>query len=136
MIMPKTTSIWFSHDVCFGKYTKRMRWPRSPRNSRRVACDRSTPRLPFFPQVLLDPAGPRHPLHQALRGVDVEVVHHEHPRRPRVRGHRLGHVPDEVRFGAARTQGRREQLAGDYMEVTDQGGGAVPLVLELPALGL
>lgn len=25
VITPKTISIWFSHDVCLGKYTKRMR---------------------------------------------------------------------------------------------------------------
>src|SRR5215831_18288282 len=98
MIMPKTISIWLSHDVCFGKNTKRTRWPRSPRNSRRLACERSTPRLPFFSQILLDPAGLGHPLHQPLRGVDVQVVHYEHPRRLRVRRHRLGHVLDEVGF--------------------------------------
>src|SRR6516164_11234331 len=94
MIMPKTISIWFSHDVCFGKNTKRMRWPRSLRNCRRMACERSTPRLPFFSQVLLKPAGRRHALHQPLRGVDVQVVHHEHPGGRWVRGHRLGHVLD------------------------------------------
>ena len=25
MITPKTTSIWFSHELCFGVYTNRMR---------------------------------------------------------------------------------------------------------------
>src|SRR5215470_18778478 len=80
MIMPKTISIWFSHDVCFGKNTKRMRWLRSPRNARRLACERSTPRLPFFSQILFDPAGLGYRLHQTFGGVDVQVVHHEHPR--------------------------------------------------------
>src|SRR5919204_1844467 len=84
MIMPKTISIWFSHDVCFGKNTKRTPWLCSLRNSRRLACERSTPRLPFFPQILLAPAGLGHPLHQPRRGVDVQVVHHEHPRGLRI----------------------------------------------------
>src|SRR5215510_7586291 len=79
MIMPKTSSIWFSHDVCFGRNTQRIRWLRSCRNVRRLSCERSTPRLPFFPQILLDPAGVGDPPHQALRGVDVQVVHHEDP---------------------------------------------------------
>src|SRR6516162_1704514 len=94
--MPKTISIWFSHDVCFGKYTKRTRWPRSCRKVRRLSCEISTPRLPFFPQILLDPASRGDPPHQPLRGVDVQVVHHEHPRRGGVRRYRLGHVSHEV----------------------------------------
>ena len=44
-ITPKTISIWLSQDVCLGRYTKRMRWPRSDKNSCRVACERWTPAL-------------------------------------------------------------------------------------------
>src|SRR5229473_3491804 len=86
MITPNTISIWLSHDVCLGKNTKRMRCLRSAKNARRLSCERSTPRLPFFSQILLDAAGLGHPLNQPLRTVDVQVVHDEHPRRFRVRG--------------------------------------------------
>src|SRR5579864_4848030 len=103
MIMPKTISIWFSHDVCFGKNTKRMRWLRSCKNARRLSCERSTPRLPFFSQILFEVAGFRHILHHAFRGVDVQVVHHEHPRGLWVRRHRLAHVPHEVFLGSGRS---------------------------------
>src|SRR5271169_4086125 len=90
MMTPNTISTWFSHDVCLGKYTKRTRCSLFDRNSCRVACDCSTPALPFFSQILLERARLRDPLHQALRGVDVQVVHHKHPRRLRVRAYRLG----------------------------------------------
>src|SRR5262249_56950918 len=96
MILPKTISIWFSHDVCFGKNTKRMRWLRVCRNARRLSCERSTPRLPFFPQILLEVAGRCHIPHQARRGVDVQVVDYEHPRGFRVRDHALARVPHQV----------------------------------------
>jgi hypothetical protein len=43
-------SIWFSHEVCLGTYTKRMRWPGSVKNAFRVATDFNTPRLPFLPR--------------------------------------------------------------------------------------
>src|SRR5215469_545989 len=75
MMTPKTISIWFSHDVCFGKNTKRMRWLLSDKNSLRLSCDRRTPCRPFFSQVLLDRTGLRHRFHQALGGMDVQVVH-------------------------------------------------------------
>ena len=66
MITPNTISIWFSHDVCFGKNTKRTRWLFSDRNSLRLSSECNTPRWPFFSQILLDPAGLRHRLHQPL----------------------------------------------------------------------
>src|SRR5262245_28192723 len=136
MIMPKTISIWFSHDVCFGKNTKRMRWLRVCRKVRRLSCERSTPRLPFFPQILLDGASLGHIFHQARRGVDVQVVYHEHPRGLRVRGHRLAHMPHKILLGAGRSQRWRDQLTGDYVKVADQRRRAVPLVLELAAFNL
>src|SRR6516225_7060122 len=136
MITPKTISIWFSQDVCFGRNTKRTRWPRSCKKVRRLSCERSTPRLPFFPQILLDRTGVGYPPRQARRGVDVQVVHDEDPRRLRVRRHRLGHVPDEVSFRTRRPQGGRQQVAGDDMEVRDQRRRAMPLVLELPTFHL
>src|SRR5437868_11701064 len=49
MIIPKITSIWFSHELCLGVYTNRMRWLRSDKNVCRLATDFSTPRDPFFP---------------------------------------------------------------------------------------
>src|SRR5713226_1952616 len=104
MIMPNTISTWFSHDVCFGRNTKRIRWSRLPRKLRRLSCETSTPRLPFFSQILLDVTGLRHPLHQARRSVDIQVVHHEYPRPLWVGGHRLGYVLDEIGFGAGRPQ--------------------------------
>src|SRR3954466_12390762 len=50
MITPNTTSIWFSHELCFGRYTNRIRWLDSDRNACRLATDLSTPRLPFLPR--------------------------------------------------------------------------------------
>src|SRR6516225_4108955 len=50
MITPKITSIWFSHELCFGRYTNRIRWLVSDRNACRLATDFSTPRLPFLPR--------------------------------------------------------------------------------------
>src|SRR6266567_3143520 len=136
MITPNTISIWLSHDVCFGRNTKRMRWLRSSRNFLRLSCERSTPCLPFFSQILLEVARLGYPLHQALRTVDVQVVHHQDPRGLQVRGYRLSHVQDEIGFGAGRSQRRRQQLAGDHVEVADQGQRAVTNVLELPAFRL
>ena len=49
MITPKTVSIWFSHELCFGVYTNRIRWPSSDRNACRLATVLSTPRTFFFP---------------------------------------------------------------------------------------
>src|SRR5512133_3137005 len=37
MITPNTTSIWFSHELCFGRYTNRMRWLVSDKNACRLA---------------------------------------------------------------------------------------------------
>src|SRR5580704_7967070 len=96
MMTPNTISIWLSHDVCLGKYTKRTRWPLSAKNSCRVACDLSTPALPFFSQILFERTELTDPLHQTFRSVNVQVVNHEHPRGPWVRGHRLGHVLHEI----------------------------------------
>jgi hypothetical protein len=36
------------HDVCFGTYTKRIRWLAPVRNALHVATDFNTPLLPFF----------------------------------------------------------------------------------------
>src|SRR5260370_42017813 len=77
--IPKTISIWLSHDVCLGRYTKGMRWLLSARNSRRVSCDSSTPALPFFPQLLVKVAGFSHRLHQTFRGRDIQDVHADTP---------------------------------------------------------
>src|SRR5271165_5946323 len=49
VIIPKITSIWFSHELCLGVYTNRIRWLRSDKNACRLATDFSTPRTPFFP---------------------------------------------------------------------------------------
>ena len=50
IITPNTTSIWFSHELCFGRYTNRIRWLNSDKNACRLATDFSTPRTPFFPR--------------------------------------------------------------------------------------
>src|SRR3954452_6423599 len=50
MITPKITSIWFSHELCFGRYTNRIRWLDSDKNACRLATDFSTPRTPFWPR--------------------------------------------------------------------------------------
>src|SRR5262249_44277372 len=50
VIIPKTISIWLSHELCLGVYTNRMRWLSSDRNSCRLRIDWSTPRLPFWPR--------------------------------------------------------------------------------------
>ena len=42
-------STWFSHDVCLGTYTNRIRWLASFKNSFRVATDFNTPLFPFTP---------------------------------------------------------------------------------------
>src|SRR5947208_15383344 len=52
MITPKITSIWFSHELCFGRYTNRIRWLNSDKNACRLATDFSTPRLPFLPRAV------------------------------------------------------------------------------------
>src|SRR5258708_4627544 len=52
MITPKITSIWFSHELCFGRYTNRIRWPDSDKNACRLATDFSTPRAPFLRRSL------------------------------------------------------------------------------------
>src|SRR3954449_10450469 len=49
MITPKITSIWFSHELCLGRYTNRIRWLDSDKNACRLATDFRTPRLPFLP---------------------------------------------------------------------------------------
>src|SRR3954453_21087621 len=49
-ITPKTVSIWFSHELCFGRYTNRIRRPGSDQNACRLATDFSTPRTPFLPR--------------------------------------------------------------------------------------
>ena len=49
MIIPKIVSIWFSHELCLGVYTNRIRWLLSDKNACRLATDFSTPRTPFFP---------------------------------------------------------------------------------------
>src|SRR4051794_17698407 len=51
LITPKIVSIWFNHELCFGVYTNRIRWPGSDKNAWRVATDFNTPRPPFFPSV-------------------------------------------------------------------------------------
>src|SRR3954463_708603 len=56
MITPKITSIWFSHELCFGRYTNRIRWLDSDKNACRLATDFSTPRTPFLPS----PVGTSH----------------------------------------------------------------------------
>src|SRR5262249_31074575 len=49
MITPKTDSIWFSHELCFGVYTNRIRWLFSDRNACRLATDLRIPRTVFLP---------------------------------------------------------------------------------------
>src|SRR3982750_2016615 len=58
MITPKIVSIWFSHELCFGRYTNRIRRPGSDRNACRLATAFSTPRTPFLPRA----AAPSHPV--------------------------------------------------------------------------
>ena len=41
-------SIWFSHELCFGVYTNRIRWPFSDRNACRLATDLRIPCGMFF----------------------------------------------------------------------------------------
>src|SRR3954463_16827623 len=55
MITPKITSIWFSHELCLGRYTNRIRWLDSDKNACRLATDFSTPRPPFLPRAVPDP---------------------------------------------------------------------------------
>ena len=52
MITPKTTSIWFSHELCFGRYTNRIRWLGRDKNACRLAIDFNTPRTPFWPRAV------------------------------------------------------------------------------------
>src|SRR4051795_710070 len=52
MITPKITSIWFSHELCFGRYTNRIRWLDSDKNACRLAPDFSIPRTPFLPSAV------------------------------------------------------------------------------------
>ena len=77
-ITPNTTSIWFSHELCFGRSTNRMRWLVSDKNACRLATDFRIPR-PLLAQVLRDFTGFGHQRHQTLRAMDVQVVHYKHP---------------------------------------------------------
>ena len=135
MITPKITSIWFSHELCFGRYTNRIRWLDSDKNACRLATDFSTPRTPFLPSAVVDFTRLGHQLHQALRAMDVQVIHHEHPRTLRVGGHRLLDVAGEVGLRPRRTDRRPEQFPGRHHEVADQAQRPVPLVLELDPFG-
>jgi len=76
--------------------------------------------FPFLPQLLLDVAGLRHPPRQALRTMDVQVIHHENPRRPRIGRHRLGHMGHKVLFRPCWPQCRCHELPRDYVKVGDQ----------------
>src|ERR1700736_1598959 len=134
--IPKTISIWLSHDVCLGRYTKRMRWLLSARNFRRVSCDSSTPALPFFSQLLVEVASFGHCLHQTFRGVDIQVVHDEHPRGRGFRRHRLDHVLHKVLLCPRRTDRWRDQPPAHYLEVADVRQRPVPLIFKLATLGL
>src|SRR5271166_3177345 len=49
VIIPKITSIWFSHELCLGVYTNRIRWLRSDKKACRLATDFKIPRTPFLP---------------------------------------------------------------------------------------
>jgi hypothetical protein len=48
--LPKIVSIWFSHELCFGRYTNRIRWLNSDKNACRLATDFRIPRVPFLPK--------------------------------------------------------------------------------------
>jgi hypothetical protein len=49
MITPKTDSIWFNHELCFGVYTNRIRWLFSDKNACRLATDLRIPRTFVLP---------------------------------------------------------------------------------------
>ena len=68
--------------------------------------------------------------------MNVQVIHHKHPRTVAVGGHRLLDVPDEVLLGPCRTERRSDQLPGRHLEVADQAQSPVPSVLELDQLAL
>src|SRR3954471_705554 len=46
-------STWFSHELCFGVYTNRIRWSGSDRNFARLSWDFSTPLFSFSPKSSL-----------------------------------------------------------------------------------
>src|SRR3982750_1809495 len=58
MITPKITSIWFSHELCFGRYTNRIRWPDPHKNPCPPPPHFSPPRVPFRPRFVAIPHPP------------------------------------------------------------------------------
>src|SRR5437867_1370352 len=119
--MPNTTSIWFSHELCFGRNTKRMRWLGSDRNWRRLAWFFSTPCRPFFSQFPAGFAKVSDPFHQAGRPMHVEVVQNEDPVHIGVAGDGLLNVSHEVRLGASRPDRFGEHRPLYNIPIADQG---------------
>src|SRR5271157_5400854 len=74
----------------------------------------------LLPQVRLDPASLGHQPNQALRAVDVQIVHHEHPVGLRIQGHRLLDMADEISFCARWTDSRGDQLSCRHIEIPDE----------------
>src|SRR3954465_9906618 len=68
-------SIWFSHDVCFGTYTKRIRWLAFVRNAFRVATDFRTPLFPFTPRPSDTPHASATPRTKDSEAGGVRVSH-------------------------------------------------------------
>ena len=131
MIMPKTTSTWFSHELCLGVKTKRIRWVGSDRNLRREAWLCRIPDFPFFPQRLFESTRLRSPFDESGGPVDIEIVLYEDPRHVGIGGHGLvdeGHV---IGLGASRPDRFGEHISRHNVPVADQGGRAVARVLEL-----
>ena len=89
IIIPKIVSIWFSHELCLGVYTNRIRWLFSDQERLPARYRFQHPTHSLLPQRLLDPARLGDHFHQSLRAMDVPIIHHENPRGRRVGGHRL-----------------------------------------------
>lgn len=86
-------------------------------------------------EVIIDAASLRHEPDEPLGLVGVELVCDEDPCRIGIEIHRLRDVCDKVLFCSRRTDRWRDGLASHHIEVRDEAERAVPLVLELDALG-
>src|SRR5437868_4194766 len=110
-----------------------MRWVTQKGRSARLAAQDA--RLALLAQVEIQIRLGRHPAHQTLRLMDVEIVDHKPPARrsPIARHHALD-VSQEIRLCAGGTAPRRKDLATYHVATQDKRTGAMPNILKFPSL--
>ena len=135
MITPNTISIWFNHELCFGKYTKRIRWLGSERKACRLAIDFRIPRTPFLPKSV-GTSTPRPPTSPSSPSNGCSGCPPRTPTPLRIGGHRLLDMAGEIALRPRRTDRRRDHFSDRHHEVPDQAQRAMTGVLELDPLAL